>query len=166
MAENTSISWTHHSFNGWHGCQKISPACDNCYAAAQSHRYGHRVWGKDAPRRMLSDKNWNTPIKWNRDAMAAGERRRVFAFSMADVFEKRPDLVGPRERFWDLVLKTPHLDWLILTKRPQNVKKMWVSMPAQGRPKPSPTRGTPCRASPWNIRKRSCGPCRHRRNRG
>lgn len=51
-------------------------------------------------------------------------RPRVFSGSMCDVFEKRVDLDAPRQRLWHLIESTPHLDWLLLTKRPQFIKKM------------------------------------------
>ncbi|PWR34728.1 DUF5131 family protein, partial [Listeria monocytogenes] len=60
----------------------------------------------------------------NRAAEAAGERHRVFCSSLADVFEDRPEIVTWRFELLDLVRKTPHLDWLLLTKRPQNVLRM------------------------------------------
>jgi protein gp37 len=41
---------------------------------------------------------------------------------MADVFEARPELDPVRERLWDLIEATPNLDWLLLTKRPQQVR--------------------------------------------
>jgi len=34
MAENSGIEWTHHTFNPWIGCTKVSAACDHCYAEA------------------------------------------------------------------------------------------------------------------------------------
>jgi protein gp37 len=40
---------------------------------------------------------------------------------MADVFEDRPDLDQWRSRLWDLIVATPNLDWLLLTKRPELV---------------------------------------------
>jgi protein gp37 len=40
---------------------------------------------------------------------------------MADVFEDRPDLRDHRHRLLDLIDATPWLDWLLLTKRPQNI---------------------------------------------
>jgi protein gp37 len=40
---------------------------------------------------------------------------------MADVFEKRPDLDVWRTRLWTLIEQTKNLDWLLLTKRPQNI---------------------------------------------
>ena len=42
----------------------------------------------------------------------------VFCASMADVFEWGADLSKVRTRLWSLIEDTPHLDWLLLTKRP------------------------------------------------
>ena len=38
---------------------------------------------------------------------------------MADVFEWNRGLDNLRDRLWMLIERTPHLDWLLLTKRPQ-----------------------------------------------
>jgi protein gp37 len=126
MSENSVIGWTHHTFNGWWGCFKVSPGCQNCYAEAFSKRTGHDIWGppKTTSRRLFGDKHWSEPLKWNADAEKAGERRRVFGFSMADVFEDHPDVWDARQRLWDLIEETPALDWLLLTKRPENVMGM------------------------------------------
>jgi len=43
---------------------------------------------------------------------------------MADVFEDRRDLDARREKLWTIIEQTPHLDWLLLTKRPQNVLRL------------------------------------------
>jgi protein gp37 len=43
---------------------------------------------------------------------------------MADVFEARRDLNPWRERLWTLIEETPHLDWLLLTKRPERILQM------------------------------------------
>jgi len=82
------------------------------------------LWGKDAPRRFFTDAHWKEPFKWDREAKAAGERRRVFCASMADVFEDREDLNAARERLWLLIESTPNLDWLLLTKRIRHVRKL------------------------------------------
>lgn len=135
MAEFTKIEWATHTFNGWAGCEKISPACDNCYAERDQARYRFAEWGPDAPRRRTKD--WSKPRRWNADqakleaaAAAAGlpapMRPRVFAFSWADVFETGKgqngvDLAKWRVEFFELVHETPHLWWLILTKRPANM---------------------------------------------
>jgi protein gp37 len=42
---------------------------------------------------------------------------------MADVFENREDLIPHRLRLLDLIAATPHLDWLLLTKRIHLVRK-------------------------------------------
>jgi protein gp37 len=122
MGKNSAIEWTDHTFNPWWGCERVSPACDNCYAEVWARRLGHTLWGKDAPRRFFSDAHWNEPLRWNRQAAREAIRRRVFCASMADVFENRPDLNSQRERLWQLIEMTPNLDWLLLTKRPANVR--------------------------------------------
>ena len=121
MAENSKIEWTHHTFNPWWGCVRVSRACVNCYAEALAKRHGHQVWGPRAERRLLSDATWANPLKWNEAARQSGVRARVFCASMADVFEDRRDLDPHRERLWGLIAATPHLDWLLLTKRPDKV---------------------------------------------
>lgn len=122
--KNSSIEWTHHTFNPWWGCTKVSAGCDNCYAANMAHRWGQDVWGHDAARRFLSDKSWDQPLIWHNEAVEDGVRRRVFCASMADVFERRPDLIRPRQRLLNLIAATPNLDWLLVTKRPHLIKKL------------------------------------------
>jgi protein gp37 len=133
VGENSKIPWTHHTFNGWWGCVEVSPACDNCYARSLSERWGFDVWGKDKPRRFFGDKHWNEPLKWDRKAREAGRRDRVFAYSMADLFEDRRDLDPWRERQWRLVEATPNLDWMLLTKREDCLERMlperWLKNP-------------------------------------
>jgi len=120
----TAIAWTDHTFNPWWGCVRVSPACEHCYAEAFAKRVGQAVWGPKAPRRFFSDKHWAEPLKWNRAAEREGVRRRVFCASMADVFEDREELTEHRERLWDLIVATPGLDWLLLTKRPENAPEL------------------------------------------
>lgn len=133
MGENSKIEWTDHTFNLVWGCVKVSPGCQNCYAETFAKRTGHNIWGPAATteRRTFGDKHWAEPLKWNADALQAGERRRVFCSSMADVFEDHPQLIDERLRLWKLIDQTPQLDWLLLTKRPENIDYMapcsWVA---------------------------------------
>lgn len=120
MGQNSKIEWTHHTFNPWWGCVKVSEACKHCYAEAWAKRVGEKVWGPKAARRFFSDAHWRQPLKWDQSARERGVRERVFCASMADVFEDRPELVEPRRRLAELIEATPNLDWLLLTKRPQN----------------------------------------------
>lgn len=124
MAKNSQIEWTHHTFNPWWGCNKVSPACDNCYAELWAKRMGQALWGASANRRFFGDLHWREPAKWNAEAEQAGSRHRVFCASMADVFERRSILNASRQRLWEVIESTPNLDWLLLTKRPQNVASM------------------------------------------
>ena len=55
MAHNSRIEWTHHTFNPWWGCTKVSPGCDYCYAETWARRTGHTIWGHREPRRQLSE---------------------------------------------------------------------------------------------------------------
>ncbi len=129
MGVATEISWTDSTFNPWHGCQRVSPGCENCYAETFARRIGYggskpALWGPAAERRLFGDKHWNEPVKWNLAAAKAGRRHRVFCASMADVFEDRRDLDAQRERLWALIEATPALDWQLLTKRPQNMTRL------------------------------------------
>lgn len=121
MAKNSSIEWTHHTFNPWWGCVKVSPACKHCYAESWAKRVGLSLWGPKSPRRFFGDAHWKEPLKWNREAERDKERRRVFCASMADVFEARHDLDEWREKLWALIEQTPMLDWLLLSKRPDRI---------------------------------------------
>lgn len=126
MGVETEISWATSTWNPWWGCQRVSEACRNCYAEALAKRYGHNVWGpeKTTERRFFGDNHWNEPRKWNEKAAKTGEPWRVFCSSMADVFEDRRDLDGQRARLWKLIDETPALTWMLLTKRPEQIRHM------------------------------------------
>jgi len=120
----TKIEWCDHTFNPWWGCTKVSPGCANCYAEGISARFGGDVYGKNKPRRTFDTKHWEQPIKWEKQCVRTGQRARVFCASMSDVFEDHPDVVTERQKLWELVYVTPMLDWLLLTKRPENILRM------------------------------------------
>jgi len=124
VGDVTQIAWANHTFNPFIGCTKVARECDNCYAERDfDHRYGKVKWGAGNPRMRTSPENWRKPSRWNARAAETGKRARVFCASLADVFDNevadewRTDL-------WDVINKTPHLDWLLLTKRIGNVPKM------------------------------------------
>jgi protein gp37 len=120
MGFNSKIEWTTHTFNPWWGCTKVSDGCKHCYAELLSNRYGHDVWGAGKQRRLLSDKHWQEPLKWNVRAQAEGTRYRVFCASMADVFDEgAPE--SEVSRLWQIIRQTPMLDWQLLTKRPERI---------------------------------------------
>lgn len=125
MTENSKIEWTHHTYNPWIGCQKVGPGCDHCYAETWDARFNGARWGANAERKRTSPANRNKPIIWNRKAMTAGERHRVFCASLADVFDNHASILPEwRADLWAMIRQTSHLDWMLLTKRPGNIATM------------------------------------------
>jgi protein gp37 len=87
--------------------------------------FGHPVeWGPEGQRGYMSDERWAEPLRWNRQAERTGGRPRVFCGSMMDVFEGKADQRPHLERLYALIDATPHLDWMLLTKRPNNALKL------------------------------------------
>jgi protein gp37 len=137
MAETTNISWADSTFNPVLGCMKVSSGCDNCYAETLMDTRYHRVkWGQRktdetvpsvGTRARTSDAYWRQPLTWNKHHAAFqakhGHRQRVFCASLSDVFDNQWDPQW-RDDLWSLIDSTPNLDWLLLTKRPENIEKM------------------------------------------
>jgi protein gp37 len=120
----TTIEWARYTLNPWIGCTKVSPGCVNCYAENQQDTRFHRVnWGRGKPRSRTSEATWRKTLQWDREAELAGRRGRVFCASLADVFDPEVPLEW-RSDLFKLVEATPNLDWLLLTKRPENVARM------------------------------------------
>jgi len=122
MSDTTAISWTDHTFNPWWGCENVGPGCDNCYAAAFDKRTGGEYFNGTIKPRITSVQNWKKPLKWNRDAVKAGQRRKVFCGSMMDWCDLS---VGDeyRDKLFQLIRSTPMLDWQLLTKRAQYIRR-------------------------------------------
>lgn len=65
----------------------------------------------------------SAPYPWNRLPAAAGELRRVFCMSLGDFWDNQvPD--EWRAEALNIIRECHNLQWLILTKRPQNIAKM------------------------------------------
>lgn len=136
MGENSAIAWTDHTHNEWIGCSKVSAGCDNCYAETMMDKRYHRVeWGQRkmpgvvpsvGTRSLTSVANRRKPFAWQRRAAEFftlhGRCQRVFCSSLSDVFDNQ---VPPEWRvgLFVTVEQTPDLDWLLLTKRPENILK-------------------------------------------
>ena len=140
MGENSKIEWCDHTFNPWFGCQKVSPGCDRCYAEAKmDHRFHKVQWGPHGERKRTSEDNWRKPRRWAKAARGTGKRPRVFCASLADVFDNQVPKEW-RSDLFDLIKATPELDWLLLTKRPENIDRgrdaSYLAPPAQIRTGP------------------------------
>lgn len=144
MAENSRIAWTDSTINVWLGCMQvvlvdprthtsIPSECDNCYAMwLVRNRMGYRgehpdrpeLWGdpKTTPRHQT--KYWRRVLPlWNADAIKNG-RLLVFSFSLSDWAEEHPMVGEWRADFLRMAAQCKHLDFQMLTKRPQNVLRM------------------------------------------
>lgn len=134
MGENSKIQWTDHTYNPWRGCTKVSAGCAHCYAETLSKRnpavLGH--WGRGAERVLSADSYRNLPYRWNREAKAAGERRRVFALSLGDWLDDEVPLEFQFGLLCD-IRDNDALDWLLLTKRPQNWRPLLQKVAARFR---------------------------------
>jgi len=109
MGKQTSIQWTDASWNPWHGCEKVSPGCKFCYMFADKKRYGQD------PTKVTrsSSATFNAPLKWK-------EPRKIFTCSWSDWFIDKAD--PWRDEAWDIIRRTPHHIYQILTKRPERIK--------------------------------------------
>lgn len=89
MTIDTGIEWAHHTFNPWRGCEKVCPACKNCYAEKNFSNLMHSVaWGSEdqgGTRKVKAD--WSEVNRFARRARRREERQRVFCASLADIFE-------------------------------------------------------------------------------
>lgn len=123
MAGETNIEWCDHTFNPWRGCAEVSPGCANCYAREFARKNPEVLgeWGEGSHRAMAAESYWREPLKWEIQAAHEGRPHRVFCGSMMDFFEDRPELAAPRRRVVRMMWATEEwLDWLIVTKRPEN----------------------------------------------
>lgn len=107
MSKTTGIEWTDKTWNPWHGCTKVSPGCAHCYMYREKGRYGQE------PEVVTRSKTtFNDPLKWHEPA-------RVFTCSWSDFFHEAAD--GWRDEAWNIIRRTPHLTYQILTKRPERI---------------------------------------------
>lgn len=156
MSENSKIEWTDHTGGPFMGCTQVSPGCANCYAKELMERRlfpivrkaykaagfadweTRPVWGDTAPR-VLSKGFWNDAVRINKKAGFYGEQPRWFP-SMIDWLDEMPAGIIDQQGNWldrDKVLSeflrlindTPHITWLLLTKRPENFRKLLEGIP-------------------------------------
>lgn len=141
MSKDTNIEWATHTFNPWIGCTKVSPGCANCYAETMDRNRFSRTmdggtpakpvphWGRGAPRHRT--KGWSVPLRWDSECgVHPGYRARVFP-SLCDWLDDEVPVEWLAD-FLKLIHDTPELDWLLLTKRPENWRErlcaVWRSL--------------------------------------
>ncbi len=137
MSEKTKISWCDSTHNLWFGCEPVSEGCANCYA--------RRVWARlgvnHGERKRASEATRKEPLKWNKTDWLCGEcgdpwpnawaadcacgqpagtgkmrRRRVFCGSLMDWLDPKVPVAWLTDLL-ETIVRTPNIDWLMLTKR-------------------------------------------------
>jgi protein gp37 len=123
VAVNSNISWCDNSWNGWMGCDKVAPECAHCYIDRMIRKMKHpftgiarQPWGEIF---RTSAGNWKNPERWEKKAAKRGKSIRVFTCSESDFFHHGAD--SWRDEAWKVIKNTPHLCYLILTKRPGRI---------------------------------------------
>lgn len=124
MAETTKIAWCDATFNPWIGCTKVSAGCAHCYAenttrARVLRGQGHETWGKGAQRSRTSAANWKAPLRWNSECEVHPDYRHKVFPSLCDWLDDEVPIEWLAD-FLRLIHDTPNIDWLLLTKRPEN----------------------------------------------
>lgn len=132
MAE-TSIEWTDATWNPVAGCLIITPGCTNCYAMRMAARLeamgvakyegltrksGNRyIWTGKV---RLDEASLEIPFGWRKP-------RKIFVNSMSDLFhaDVPAEFVA---RVWDVMGRTPHHTYQILTKRPERMREVVSSL--------------------------------------
>lgn len=136
MSEKTKIQWCDDTWNPWRGCTKVSPGCAHCYAETLVTTRLGGEWGKGKPR--IRAKDFDTPLRWNKKpwvgiegkAYSEGEkedhlggdifhRRLVFSLSLGDWLDDEVPIEWLADML-DVIRRCPNLEFLLLTKRPEN----------------------------------------------
>lgn len=136
MADRSKIEWTDASWNplrarhretgrvGWH-CEKISPACAHCYAAAQNKQGLRGGTREDYTAAadvdvFLDEATLQKPLHWKRP-------RRIFVCSMTDLFGSWVT-VEMLDRIYDVMAACPQHTFQVLTKRPERMHRYHVNL--------------------------------------
>jgi Bacteriophage protein gp37 len=106
----THINWTDLTWNPWTGCSKVSAGCKFCYIDNIEIQQGKDPKVVKRTSKMIFEK----PLKVKTPSI-------IFTCSMSDFFH--PDADQWREEAWEIIRKTPHHKYQILTKRPERIKE-------------------------------------------
>lgn len=121
----SNIQWTTYTFNAWLGCRKIASECVNCYiTSTPPFRFRELTHGAERVRTAKS--TWRQPLAWNKKAADQLEfhprraRPRVFCLSLGDWLDDENVPIEWLADLTALIHQCKNLDFLLLTKRPQN----------------------------------------------
>lgn len=134
-------------------CTNCYAAVDTFARRERSH--GNELWGPKSNRHRTSAALWKKPYSWNKDIWAEcpcgwrgsvikpvntcacpacerefpePTRQRVFVSSLSDICEVHPQITdNMRAEIALMVIQCENLDFLFLTKRPENFNALWLS---------------------------------------
>jgi len=114
----SKIEWTEYSWNPVTGCSPVSEGCQNCYARRMAYRLRGRCgYPEDEPFRVTMHLDrLDQPLKWKKPRM-------VFVCSMSDLFHENVEPTFIQDTFW-VMEKAPQHIFMVLTKRPDNMRKL------------------------------------------
>jgi protein gp37 len=127
MSATTAIEWTEASWNPTTGCDRISPGCDNCYAARLAKRLkamGSAKYQTDGDPRTsgpgfgvaVHEAALTEPLRWRTP-------RTVFVNSMSDLAHAQVSTAALTRVFAVMALATQHT-FQVLTKRPRRLARL------------------------------------------
>ena len=115
----SKISWTTTTWNPVHGCSKVSPGCDRCYAETLSLRFR---WTKKAWTGKNAKENVQLKPHRLREPYTYKEPSRVFVNSMSDLYHPQipDDYIA---QVFAVMNELQQHTFQILTKRPRRAAK-------------------------------------------
>lgn len=142
MGHSTQIQWCDHTYNPWRGCRRVADECKHCYITTTvPFRTSGQKHGADRVR--AGEDYRKEPLRWNKkpwicdhcglasatldgicpSCQGVGKHRaRVFTLSLGDwLDDENVDITWFVDLLWT-IYKTPNLDYLTCTKRPQNFR--------------------------------------------
>jgi protein gp37 len=133
VGTNTTIEWTHATWNPMTGCTVLSAGCDHCYARVVARTKTRAVYLAHPPVRETPanledpfaprfwDERLRQPLSWR-------QPRRVFVNSMSDVFHGQFSLARIRSVF-DVMVDAAQHQFQVLTKRPDRALRLADRLP-------------------------------------
>ena len=117
----SKIEWTEQTWNPVTGCTKISPGCKHCYAEAMSKRLkAMKAPGYDNGFKLsLMPERLAQPLQRKKPTM-------YFVNSMSDLFQDEIPY-SFIDQVMDVINRTPHHTYQILTKRSRNMREYFLS---------------------------------------
>ncbi|WP_428244000.1 DUF5131 family protein [Gynuella sp.] len=123
MATNSKIEWTEQTWNPVTGCTKISPGCKHCYAEEMAKRLRamNTPGYENGFKLSLMPERLTQPLLRKKPTM-------YFVNSMSDLFHEKVPF-SYVDQVMEVIHKTPHHTYQILTKRAKRMAKYFSSRP-------------------------------------